>query len=542
MFFFAASDITSGLNGLADFPAGLRNAFTEIETFANVTADNALAMGAGFIDKTKASTQEFSDWMEKGEGRKARDAADNLTKPGGMLDKYEGYFRGVYVGDLYSLISGTSGYLKNELIELNESLEINVKLAKEVAKMVADVSAATEAFQNGLQDQIDDTLPAMLDTVQDYREHDLNELVDDIKGAVDPVVQTIENFISSITEWNGLVNGIIYTICAVFTVLSIVYAIVFFFNNIVARCLVTTFPCVACVLAVVIIAPGILLSLVFYLLFDLCPEVEPMVDDLAKDIMKKPFSELVHGDGDEPLIGYFKFQDDLEEMVHEVVDMINDVVDGEPPDPGPMTDPLKDFPGNFDPVTNLSANEFHKNYSAALRDPEISPRPNAQSLLTEIIAKNATDLEDIRTNFSLVLEYGRVLPGRANQSVEDLKEVVDAFGNETERALTEGLKNLHTSLLLCVYAPFANALCCDLTSACAFWTVSMICVIVGVFWLEIDFFLRRRSMVNPQARPDHEAESADERELNDITAEKFRERTRKRGKIRKRKPISNEIT
>jgi hypothetical protein len=253
--------------------------------------------------------------------------------------------------------------------------------------------------------------------------------------------------------------------------------------------------------------------------------------------------ELLAGQEDLPLLDFFELPVDPKAFVEQAADDAKKQLDGADDfSPEELNDALNDFGKNFNIDQNLSSNTFHLRYAETLA--EVKQKGGeflyrGLGMLDYISEANQTLLVEIRNAFRLMMEFSANAPGSANQTVENVNAVIDRFVNQSTGILDVGLKKLNTSVTKCVYAPLKNAICDSLISGIAFWTICTICLIVGVFYLEVSLCVRRRSMVKAVVGNEEEEgekeEDEKERKLDDLHDQKFQERTKKRRMKKKKK-------
>jgi hypothetical protein len=148
-----------------------------------------------------------------------------------------------------------------------------VQKAKETAGKFEPLSAALHSFAVQIRDKVetDGDLVSATVTLTHYRGTPLTNSLDEIEGYIKECTAIVNDWLAPAVGLRETVNGVVYTICTIFLGLAFVFAAVYFFNCILARCVVTRFPCIGSFLAFGIILPGVLFSALFYPLYDICP-------------------------------------------------------------------------------------------------------------------------------------------------------------------------------------------------------------------------------------------------------------------------------
>jgi hypothetical protein len=257
------------------------------------------------------------------------------------------------------------------------------------------------------------------------------------------------------------------------------------------------------------------------------------------DLLGLPLRDLVICDREEPLLDMIRPIFDLTEFTSDFMDTVRE--GGAPEiDVGGILNDLNNFADRFSIEENLTSENFHMNYSETLGSIE---NETARWMLKYIIEANTSQLEPIRQKFQSVLDFGWSIPVQASETSNGLGGLFNGLKGGITHALDSNFDTLTCRVIKCIASPVRNLICSHLVSGCAYWTLSAIFAFIGIFWMEVSLFIRRRSMVNPEVGKDPDGETTDDaktdqKELDDLNETKFR--VKKRRRVKKQKKTEGE--
>jgi hypothetical protein len=529
MFFYSAAQFTIALDRFVDLPDGIQHTLV-VDVLGHVVSvlNSTIEIGVSQIDRLRAELDDLTNWLST-EGNRTVALAQELDDSD--LPAYQSQFAGEFATNLTALVlqSMTNQQVAGGLVAMNTSLPLVVTSARGLAAQLVEAGPEITDNAQGASEQFDKVIDPALESIESVQRDTVGPMVDDATDTLADFVSMVNGYLDRVAPLRSLVNGVVYSICGVFAGAAFVYAVVFFYNGCLARCIVVCFPLIAWVFALAIVLPGAAFAVIFFLLYDFCPGFETLMGGMSPMPLKNgsTLADLLLCSDHLPILDLMDVGFDPSSILDNIASTMGGKVQNMGWDNSHLTEKLSGFAANFSVNETLASSTVHYSYDTLL--PGIAD-PKAEAMKAFIEAKDTELLTPIRAKFVDVIGFGTRVVGQVNNTVADVKFLIDDTIQKVTVNINNGVNGLTCEPLKCIWAPLKNVLCGNFISGIAFWITSTMCLAVGILWLEASLSARRRSMGKPKVSGEEEGAENDEekeKELKEIqNAEKFRAKRR----------------
>jgi hypothetical protein len=479
-------------------------------------AENAVAvLGNDLNENTDEQSDEDTDDESFIDPGKDSEKAEPLTN----YERYAQHYRNEARESPANLDTVKAFY------QLEWSLPTGIGAAQAVALQLIGAGVTIRKVHSDTLRQVTTELGKVEADIQRFEGDNLTGELDNLRGNLDSFGGGLRGFVNILDSYQTYVNAGVYGVTALLMSVGFLYAIIYFFNCFLSRCLVTWFPMVGLAFTLLIIFPGIFFSGLFYAFYDLCPIVENIVGDFVGPSFFKNGTDartVLLCEEELPLLKLMELGFNPDDIMAKAAKSAKDNTgSGVEVDTKELNDKMQGFGQGFSAKDNLTSESLHYQYKKTLGD----RLPDTEATyMHELIEGLSLDLVEMQEKFTRVIDFGNEVTPRSNDVSERVAKLFDAFEKNGAAELANITDGLTCRTVRCFYSPVKNAMCADLLAAFAFWTVSTICLSIGLLFLETGLFLRRRSMVNGKV----DGENSEDGEIKDL--ERFQSRTRRRKK------------
>jgi len=348
------------------------------------------------------------------------------------------------------------------------------------------------------------------------------------------LTKTAERYINIGKKYSNIV---IYSVVGFLTIIAIVYTSIYFCTCCCARCLAASFCSFGLFMTILLGIPCIVFSVLFFLFYDGCPNIEPAIDELGHEMISENKN-----------ISYlFTCPSDLEDKTIYSIAGLDKYLDYEK-----LIDDLRvhlqSSLRSFDPDESLDAlnsltsvntfNSFALDYLAGIdisaNRERVSEIPTGDtSVCTGGISSGDVEqlighLESIVTAYQGMLEeiqeanesanaaigFAKTMKPQVQTTINISDNMILDFTSGSLRVIRHGIDRLDCTLICQVYSPAKNTICVHLVDGFSFWILSAIIMIIGMALMSISLCIRRRGMLPPQVEDYEEEEDESEFEVS----------------------------
>ena len=536
-FYLAATSIGSSLSEFKEVFPKLDNTLSTVIVTFNETVDAALVH---VTTATNSAEDIFKNAQLTIEGKadEASTAANSLkteiqtiSSAGTDLDSYAQSFDNAY-NEIAAKCNAEQVNLLEKVQQFSTRLSdisdsISQFDAEELKRIASDeISGNLDSITNQVNDQVDkfknDLLP-LVDPITDMR-GDISEMGD----PVDEILSTISKYF----------NPIVYTLCALLILYILGYTILYFFNNLIARCCMCSFMTVTSFWVFFFFIPAIVFSAIFYFFVDACPVFEDQFNSMLGDsldgvnlkdaLLCQTQIPLYQSLNLEEQLNYTQIVYDLKDEISGQISSIN--ADEALKDLDTVLD--VDVEGQFDEDalkgfnSQEILNQLQQLEDAANQAPgsECSNTVNSKIGDCKAAIQNIDNkLQALQSQITAAKGYAKetqtiasTISPLLNNSVTTAGSLVENLTDNVLLSVDAGINSLDCTLVCSVYSPIKNVLCVSLIDGMSYWLVSSIIFAVSVFCLSITICIRRRNMAEVKVE-DKEKKPKDDIPVNVIT-------------------------
>jgi hypothetical protein len=530
LFFVAASQFTAGLNHISALPSQVNDTLIDVLNFAETGLGDLFSFFESGLNDVSGTMDSLIEWMDN-QGNKSEASAERLND--NLLDQYVAHFgENEYTSTWNTLLAASQNH-QLQLMIMNGSLSLNVLIAKAVTTQLINAQSEIHgALEDGQQEK-NGNMKEAADTINKFRESDGPKAITDVKTMLADFTDMFDSMLDPVEALESTINTAIYSVSSFVLFIGVGYTLVYFFNCCCSRCLVICFPCFGLLLALVIILPGIVFAVLFFPLYDLCPSMESFINSFVPDYFTDPYTAEDVLLCKETLALFDVL--DLGLDVNDLLENVQNTIAGQTNfswDSQGLTQAMQNFADHFSIENNLSSDAFHTNFSAVLH--EIGT-DDSMKVYAYISAADTSHLVDIRSNFTEVLSFGTQVTPRVDDAIKKVKFLIQDIGKEAMARAGALFNGLTCRPVKCIYSPVKTILCTDVIGGTAFWIISTICLCIGIIWVDISLCCRRRTMTKRKVNAEDEDQEEKERELRDIDQRPFKQRIRKKHRVKKRR-------
>ncbi|OHS97197.1 hypothetical protein TRFO_36613 [Tritrichomonas foetus] len=510
MFLISAINLSKGLSEFTTVPGGITAAFDSITDVINVTLLKTFDSMEGFTDTVIFNIQHLISFLSTNVNEKQRQAKNIKTN----LTIYTSYFNKSSTetdknGEKYNKgFLDIFNKLNKSKIQVDEyfkgSLNHTAPQLMEIADKMIDGAASLNETVETAQNSIDENLGQVKDLI-DEQKGNIGDYLSEVRSAIDPLTEQLDPIANLVDQIAVIINLVAYLGTASILFVAVIYIIAFFFRCCCTRCLMAWFHCFGFCLNLLIILPAVIFATLFVAFDTYCYQAEELVADLidiglTKDEIKSLFTCPVNLPVYE--LGFDKIFD-----YHEILDQLNEV-----PKQLESAMNVSDIKGldNFDNFTDgMNFDDKFKAeviiYQYNIQLPKIAAaNKEDESKINDImiyIQSKDQHLEDTKWNMKDLSSFATAVQPTIDSSIENTTALSENFVNETKTLIEGGFNNITCMTFRCMYSPIKNTLCAILFDAATFWTISALCMIIGISLMSCVICQRRKGLLNPQVQP-----------------------------------------
>ena len=520
IFFAAASAISGSFTEFAKIPANVLKSTDSVIDTVNSTVEDAFNLINTTLNNGKGVLQGFVDFIGDG----LNDTIGNATETKNHLSTFRDIF----------YHSTTDTLFQTHAKDFDTLLNGNCPPSSDLYQATVDFSSVANDIVNSAQQMIDafsniNTLTADVQTLLDSSLSDIQDEIDSFKDQISNYTNPITNVRANISDYideygfyldlvNSNVKNVIYGVVSFMLAISLIYLMFYFCNNCLARCIVSFFWTCGFILTVIIILPSAVFSVIFYLFYDVCPLLEPTLDQFANSSLDffpetSSISSILLCNGTEKslyklagLEEFLNYTDIIEDLRGEVSSMLTQLI---------VPADIYDQIGNATSIntTQMFNNEYLFNnvydfnaLKGQVNDPGLVCVDSTQKAtlighldsMENIMTSSKTHLDDAKIAADLMLQFATQVIPKVDATKNITANLIDDFLDGALELLGEKIDEIDCSLICSIYVPFRNALCSYLVDGMAFWLTSSLCTIIGITVMSVLLIQRRKSMLPPK--------------------------------------------
>ena len=534
-FFFSASQFTIGINEVAKIPVNLDSTIDTFFDTIDTTIDKATDLVTTTLNSVTTNFQDFLDYL-KDTLEKAKTAAEgvesnlNSAKDNGASEIKD-------AGDEFDAIIDTMNCYESDQFKIaSKTGEIETKM-DEIIEKIGKFSSKFDDFQEmqkSLQNTLDTLNGDVKTQVDTFTDKDLPELIDPLKDStsgVNEMTDKVSDYLGIAQKYS---NVAIYCVVGVLTIIAILYTSIYFCTCFCARCLAGSVCSFGLLITILLGIPSIVFSLIFFLFYDGCPQLEPTIDDIGHEMLSESVSvkNLLTCPADltdKSIYGILDLKDqfDYADLIKSLKENLNNQLSAF--NPGESLESL-------DNITSIDVDtSFTEDYLAGFNLGDMRDKINqiderVCSGIDETKRANLlSKIDTIETSFKAMQDYidkakenaaeasgyAKTMKPKVNDTLDKSSTIIGTFTNGTYDILTEGINSLDCNLVCSIYSPAKNALCVYIVNGASFWLLSGVVIVIGLALLTISICKRRRGMLPPKVEDYEEEEDDDDFELKD---------------------------
>ena len=542
MFFYSASSFTNALDTVKGLPntvkTELGDVFTTVETVVNATFDEV----RGVIDSTGDRMTAFMDWLSTENTINQQycdDVEVSMRQYESVFEDGGGAFQTAYVS-VKNCVDESSNNgastISQQLVAMMSTLSSAVQSVLDVISQLRDASNSIEEEVDNIEDNLNGSIQSIRDSVNEYQNGDALAQLNSMRGTIDDVISKADPIKDLLDQYEPYINAVVYVATVFLVLVGILFGVLFFWNNSCSRCMACVFPLFGLIVTILIVAPGVVFAIAFFVFYDYCPELDKSLSKIVNNAVDLSVSaeELLVCSTPRPLLDMIDLNFDYMTLVDELADSAKQNLDSFQI-PASLISNLTGFGEDFDVNTMMKSDYFLLNHSTVL--PETREflttatcsveNPGTQVTTMEtIIAENEPIMTEAGTKIQSILDFGTSILPESEQLKEDINDLVDDFSAEAKELLQAGVDSITCETTKCIYSPVKKAICVEFVDGIAFWIFSMVLMICGLFIMEVSYCVRRKKMKNVQVENGSESEELEEFHGNDkdeITKTNYKE-------------------
>lgn len=555
MIFLSSSSVIKAVDKVRGFPSDLNTEIDGIADSLNLTISGTFDTVDKNVDNFISLLGNFTDWLDTS----SKINEENSQNSQAIINKYNNVFTDSEYQSEYNTIKAGTSYdqdLNKEVEAMDKSRNPAIKAIENLSKQLIDSMQSISETSKNIKDASSTSIQTVKDNVNTFRNGEAVNQINNIKdtiGVSSLDLDTIEDLSSMLYP---LLKIFFYIIASLILVVAILYAAFFFCHNCCSRCVYCSFPVWGLLLTLIIILPGCILSILFVVFNNLCPELENTLssfidssgsDDVesyrtlfynsifpnknaykfsivhtldeteSTDNLFKNLTEMLVCEQNTPILELLNLDFNIDDIIGDFKKSLGGSVNFEIP--SDLKKKLDGFGENFDVNENITSNHILYNHKTVL--PKVQKIQNLEESATKmmnIISGQESNLGKVRNLMSDVIEFGSSIVPETEKLNERTQNLVDQLVCDANDTINDGLDSITCMSFKCVYSPFKNMLCVDLLAGFAFWVISMILSIIGLVIISITACRRRRSMATSKIQNSESSEtdtSIDEFEKDD---------------------------
>jgi len=530
LFYFSASEITKGLDSTSDVPVGLESTVDDVFGILNTTVNSSINLVTStlntavnqfqsllqFLNQKLTQIKEKSDDMEYDLDQAKSKTSDMITAAQNFDIKLDA-------------ACGSSNTQINDLKIYSFVSQVDSRI-EDLKGSVCSISNNFNDFQSmtsSLQSTLGSLTGQVNSKISDFTNNSLPNMINSLKRETD----RFDSFTEPAKYYLGLAekysNIVIYCVVGFLTISTIVYTAVYFCTCCCARCLACSFCSFGFIVTLFLGVPSIVFSLLFFLFYDGCPQIDPALTDIGQQMFtnNSNFTELFTCPNDLPdkslytLAGLDQYLD-YQQIINNLENQLQTS--------------LVNF-NNYGTLNHLQSllnsnnSQFTQNYlvgvnTANLRtsvnnlDSNICPnmQPSDKSdlinyldLIDSGFGGLQSDVNSGLNNFQATKQFALTIVPKIQNTTTISLNIISNFTLGALNIISTGINSLDCTLICRIYAPAKNAVCVHLVDGYAFWLLSALLMIIGVACMSVSFCQRRKGMLPPQVDDDDEEDDED---------------------------------
>ena len=505
LFTVASVNIVNGIKRFSLLPTNMDSEFTDIFNKVQNTFSSTFTSINGMVSDVESSLRGLSSWLTVSGAQNVENA--QKVKP--LTNDYEKTFTntGEYKTTktkLDSNVQNDSVSLGNDfpakLQAMDESIQPAVKKIEELADTLVGVSSDLNGAASNINSTIDGSIQDVKQKVHEFENGELVRQFNQFQMSIDDLVTSLE-FLSDISVIiDKYVNPVIIAACVLLILIGILYAVIFFFRNCFARCCFRMYSCIMVLLSIVIILPAIIFSAIFLIVYDICPDLEAVVETQAGFDYGNLTGALVCAE-EAPLLDMLDLGFDYDSIIDDLSSETSELLKSFDI-PENLKSKLTGYGYGFDVEKHISSNYIILNHQTTLSSLITAAQSSSSAsqkdaiisdskLLQTYISNEEENLAQVRTLMKSVIDFGSNVVPRLESSRTNTGNIVNDFSKQAKIDIADNINNITCRNIRCVYSPVRNALCYNFISGISFWILSSVLLICSFAVLFVTICCRR---------------------------------------------------
>ncbi|OHT16906.1 hypothetical protein TRFO_12772 [Tritrichomonas foetus] len=534
LFFVSSANIGKGLKRTEKLPSSMDTAFHGIFDKVGIIFNNTFNVIDYTVLDLESNLKGLSGWMTESSEANVENAksvipaiVDYNNTFGNSTGPFKKHNATLYAGLNKTITSqpltSNAPLLMGQLVAMEMSRQPATDAIIKLADTLKNTASEMKTTIENVDGMISDSLQKVKQQIGSFKTSSLTQSFDSFELQIDSIVEMLQPVETYIGLANQYITPVTYAATVILLAIAVFYGLIFFCRNCLSRCMVVWFPCFGAIVALFIVLPGVIFSALFFVLYDVCPDLENVAGSFMGDSTFGNITDLLLCPVEEPILDMINLSFDYEKIIDDFAGQASKQLQSFEI-PKELTEKLDGFGDNFSIETNISSDHILFNHTLALKDIKDSLKNSQASNKTQLISdaekmeeeidNKESTIEKVRGLMTGVLDFGRALVPRVTQTQNDTVHLVDDFTKEAKDIIGGGINNITCTTIKCVYAPVKNALCVNLLSGMSYWLISSICLALGLILMSFTLCKRRRQMAKPRVKEASDSDSGELRDFN----------------------------